>query len=338
MVQFRNPETNEVLAGDKITSPEFAADELTRFREEKAKAAQDALDAEMAAAVDQVRGQELQPGFVQGPDGQQHPIEQTYQPTAEVQPEAALPETDLDRALASVTDPAARTQLIQALSEHVQQVEAVKHQYAQAATQTLLQGEALLLSQAPELADVPRDQRLLALQMLEKQNPQRGAQIRAIDREIGRHLEQQGRIVQAAQQEQQQRQAQAFAQWAKGQDAAYEKTAAGQTAAERADIAAEVMNILHEDGVTDAQAAFMWNNDPTFRSALSQKTLLREARARIAARSVRRQKIVPIPHVQRPGVSESIQDRSEYASLERSLRGKPLSAKEAAKLLIARRG
>jgi hypothetical protein len=62
------------------------------------------------------------------------------------------------------------------------------------------------------------------------------------------------------------------------------------------------------------------------------------AKWRASQRSLASHRANPIPKVQRPGSSaETRSDNSEYASLERSFRGKDLSAKQAADLLIAHR-
>jgi hypothetical protein len=336
-------------------SAKFASESLTAQRDLEAQLAQAEVDQTLAQQVDDFRADQVTPGA----QPEQSPVDPQL---AELQLQAeeyVAAEGELDRLLNSVADENTRQRikagLIQGYEKQQAEIEqvrkaaaaqaqAVQSAYEQAAAEAMLRGEALLLSQAPEIASVPREQRLLALDILQKQNPQRAAQIRELDRQIGAHLQTEAQHLQAAQQQRQQareqqhaRAAQAFQQWGAAEDAKVDKLLATETPANQYAIKQEAVQILREDGLTDEQMGFMWQNDATFRSATAQKMLMREAKARIAERGVRAARVTPVPHVARPGVSEDAVDRSAYADLSREYRGKDLSVRDAARLLIAKR-
>jgi hypothetical protein len=99
----------------------------------------------------------------------------------------------------------------------------------------------------------------------------------------------------------------------------------------------EALKILTEDGMTQETLAHEWNTNILLRSVTAQKMIIREAKARIAARNTRAARQNPVPQVFKPGASEPQSDRSEYADLSRQYRGKDLNVKEATRLLVARR-
>ena len=335
---FLDGETGEQADPSRPVSARYAAEALAARRDAEAQELAGAVDEAVAQAVDDYRGTapEVQP--------QVEPVEQP-------QPESYTSETpsELDQLLAGVA-PENKQKIVRDLQQYVGAVQAeaqsVAAQYEQAVAQTMLRAEALLLSQAPEIASVPREQRLLALDILEKQNPQRAAQIRALDRQLGAHLQAEAQHLQAAQQrqvqvhEQQRAQmAQAFQQWGAAQDATVDKLLATETPERRYAIQQEAAAILREDGMTDAQIGFLWQNDSTFRSATAQKMLLREAKSRLAARGVHAARVTPpAPRVVRPGTtSDEGRDYSQYAEVSREMRGKDLSVKDATRLLLAKR-
>ena len=74
------------------------------------------------------------------------------------------------------------------------------------------------------------------------------------------------------------------------------------------------------------------------RNAYVSELIADGAKWRMSQRALATHRANPIPKVQRPGVaSDGPSDNNEYASLERSLRGKDLNPKQAADLLIAHR-
>ena len=88
VLQFKDLE-GKVHEGDKITSPEYAADQLTAYREQKALLEQQAIDAELVQAIDENRGQATTEKIA---DELVAPVER---PAVELQPEmvqdASLP-------------------------------------------------------------------------------------------------------------------------------------------------------------------------------------------------------------------------------------------------------
>jgi hypothetical protein len=204
---------------DVTVTKETATHALAHARAVEADATQAEIERVTTAAIDDFRSE--QPAQPEQPEFQQP------QPQApEVQAEYVAEPDELDKLLGPLDEETRRNikqGLIQEYSKRqasieqareaaVAHAEAARAAFEQGAAEAMLRGEALLLSQAPELAAVPREQRLLALDILEKQNPTRAAQIRALDRQIGAHLQREGQQLQAAQQRQTEAQAQQRAQ------------------------------------------------------------------------------------------------------------------------------
>jgi hypothetical protein len=285
----------------------------------------------------------------------------------ELAPQAEAPPaevTELDRMLAELPEHR-RAPFVHAFNEMVtraqhqasteyqqavQQAQAVAAQYQQAAAETIRVAESVARAPFAELHSVPNDQLPAVMAHIQRTQPDRFAAIQnhvaAVRNMVGaqltaaQHVQLQNQAAAHEQQQQRQRQvAESFQQYAAAEDAKVDKLLAMETPEHRIAIQQEAASILRADGMTDAQIGFMWQNDFTFRSATAQKMLLREAKARLAARGVRAARATPVAHVQRPGTaSEESRDYSEYAHLERQFRGQSLTPKQAAELVIAKRG
>jgi hypothetical protein len=97
------------------------------------------------------------------------------------------------------------------------------------------------------------------------------------------------------------------------------------------------MTMMREAGLTDQQLAYEWSTNSLFRSAQAQSLLADAARFRMLKAGIKPAP-KPVPQVNRPGSSmdrPAAADRDAFA-LENRYRG-PLSAKEAAELVIGRR-
>jgi hypothetical protein len=322
-----------------------AADGLKATREFEQKFSQEQMDAELQRQVDNFRA---------GEQPQQQPEQLQTQPE-----HAPQPETELDRLLQPL--PAEHRQpFVQGYNELLQrtQHEAQQHyaaaqaQYTQvlqqsqaALAQTIAVAEGLALAPFSELHGVPANELPAIVNQLQRQNPQRYAQLAqhvAVVRDLaGKQLQQAA----AAQQQQAQKQKDEqflkqyeFDQWGAAEDAKIDKLLNAETSVARAEIKNEVFEILREDGWGTETLAHHWATNPVLRSATAQRLLMNEAKSRIAARNIRAARQTPVPQVQKPGASvEGPSDRSEYADLSRQYRGKDLSVKDATKLLLARR-
>ena len=344
--------------GNRSVSAEHASDMLKETRETEARLAQAEIDAATARAVDDFRGDAAQP--------QQPEFEQTQPQQPELQPQletAPAEVSELDRMLAELPEhrrapfvaafnemvSRAQYQAQTSYQEAVQQAQATANQFQQAAVQAIQVGEAVARQPFPELHNVPDAELPAVLGHIARTNPQRHAQILGHVAQVKQALGQQLHAAQVIhhQQTQAQLQQQAaarqeaaarFQQWAAREDDKVDKLLATETPERRTAIQQEAAAILREEGLTDQQIGNLWNSDATFRSATSQKLLMKEAKARIAERGVRAARVTPVAHVQRPEVaSEESRDYSEYSHLERQYRGQPLTAKQAAELVIAKR-
>jgi hypothetical protein len=341
---YQDPEDWSKPAPDSLTvSAEEAADALRNTREWERQVGQGEVDAVLQAKVDTLRdGEQPQP---QQPD---------WQPQAEHAP--AEP-TELDRLL-EVLPADRRAPFVESYNQLVgqhqheaaaayqaatQQAQATAQQYQAAVEHSVFAIEAMALAPFPELAATPRDQIQSVLGHIARTNPQRYSQIQqhvgAVKELAGRQIQQAQALLQhqaEQQQKAQQVQRDAFEYVAAGQDAIVDKLLAQETPAMRAEITLEAWKLLTEDGWSEESLRHEWQTNLLFRSATAQKLILKEAKARIAARNVRAQRQNPIPQVQRPGASEEARDYSEVSSLQRDFNLKP-TAKNAAALLTARR-
>jgi hypothetical protein len=153
------------------------------------------------------------------------------------------------------------------------------------------------------------------------------------------------RGAEARQYEQQQAASQYQAQFqreANQADATYEQWVVNQgiSKEEHAEIKAEALSELRRIGLTDQQIAYQWNSNPAMRGAYGQIQMFQASQHRINQRklaSAKRKISNPVPHVQRPGSPvERISDSHHYLrKLEKP--GQPLTAKEAAAFVTARR-
>ena len=312
--------------GNRTVSAEHASDMLKETREAEARLAQAEMDAQLAAGVDEFRGQQ--------PQVEQPPVEQ--QPDFAPQPEA-LPEQPRGKLAVALSDPEFVREFQQAYGQSIAQVEQAKAQYQQAVAQTLLTAEASALAPFPELIGVPRDQIDAVMAHISRTNPQRHAEIRrhvATVKELaGAHIQQAHAFAQQQQQAQQQQveaQKEQFQRFAAYHDE--------RVAAVPREVTDEVVAMAQEHGISKQELMELYNTNAVMRHSAFQQMMADAAKYRLAQRSVAKAAVRPVPQVQKPGVaSEEARDRSAYSDLERQYRGQSLTPKQAAQLLIAKR-
>jgi hypothetical protein len=352
--EYRDVNTGEEIPPKFSVDQAQAASDLAKVRAEERQAREDQSNRDLADALDHLNAKD---------QGQQPPVQQDQQPqpeTFEPQPQTTDPDP-WAQADAQITEmlsnPVVRERIQGELTEIQtkakaevdgawQQVEATKAGYIAHANALTGQLNALVLSNFPELQSVAGDPQRLAgaVELLKQTNPKRAAELQDFvlrASTVAGQLEQQGqahRQAQAAQHEE------ALTQYTNNEIKRYEAWTAREVGDVRAvrenlqpilqkayGIDANQLKAIH-DGKVQIDGARL------LRSAEFQAVLTDAIRFRIATQGVRNAVARPVQKVMRPGVSESgPSDNSEYASLERSFRGKDLSAKQAADLLIAHR-
>ena len=231
---------------------------------------------------------------------------------------------------------AAEAKVAAAQTQAEAQTSAAIQQAAQwAQTNAELAAAAILVR--PELQGVHPSQIPGALQALATANPQAAAQIQ----QQLNHAQALVQQTNQAKQVQQQRQSQQFQQAALQHDAEFDRlsAASGETPEQRDAVARYAHKMLKDSGLTDEFISHHWNNNPLMRSVQGQQ-ILHDAAAFRMLRAGIPNKIAPtpVPRVNRPGSSmdrPAAADRDSFA-LEQRFQG-PLSAKEAAQLVIGRR-
>jgi hypothetical protein len=281
-VTYGGPDDGADRPAHETVSAERVAEDLTRQRDFEVGAQHQQIDEAVAAVVDYNRaeGQQQQ---------QQQPVEQPQQ----------QPQSDEEALQLALQRPAVR----QAIEAQLQTVEVQRQQYAQAAENAFQMAAAGTLSRFSELqglaiADVP-----VALKLIERQNPQRYAEmyqaVSATDR-----LYQNAQQAKAAEQQIQQARVQ---MWTKGEDARFNASIANEAKETVAEVTREGMRVLKEaynidsDGLTQ-----MLNQNPGLRSAEAQRLLFDTIKNRLAVEKIAAKKApANIPNVQRPGTSKA---------------------------------
>ena len=346
--EYHDPATGKPRDKYEAVPLERASRDLADARRQERAEREAALDIEMRTALDGLPQQtsEQQPSQNPQPQPDEQPQpEGTDQAQAATQDgESPDPWAQAERQIGEMLkDPVVRERIEAEYSHVVQQANAVAEQAKQQAAAVInnLAQEANLVASAifPELAGLSPEQVQGALRVMK---PERVAQVREFANKIqgiANVAQQQAFAQQQAQQQQaelQQRQAaEAFQRYAAEQDA---KALAKETP----ESLAQIRNVLYEDGkkagYSKADIDQAWNTIPALRNAYVSELIADGAKWRMSQRALATHRANPIPKVQRPGVaSDGPSDNNEYASLERSLRGKDLNPKQAADLLIAHR-
>lgn len=227
--------------------------------------------------------------------------------------------------------------------EHPKVIEALEQEFGvlrQAREETYKLSSLALFGMFPEMASLSAEQMPVALSMLATQNPQRHAQItrqlQVTQAAYVHHVE--AERAQAAQQRQQ------FTKWASEQDQEFEKEFNKEFRGQPGKMdqtRQEVTKYLTETiGIPKAELAELWHNNPAIRSAQGQRIMCDAARHHMAKEKARNATRVPLPPVQRPGVSRGRPDHSEtIAELQSKLKGakgEP-ALRLGAQLILARR-
>ena len=342
--EYRDVNTGKEIPANQTVSAEQAASDLHSARAQERAAREQLAQDDLKFALDQLPSQEGGPQPAQQSPEAPQPELDGIQPEQTDPTQTQDPWAEADKQIGEMLkDPVVRERIEAEYSHVVQQANAVAEQAKQQAAAVInnLAQEANLVASAlfPELAGLSPEQVQGALRVMK---PERVAQVREFANKIqgiANVAQQQAFAQQQAQQQQaelQQRQAaEAFQRYAAEQDA---KALAKETP----ESLAQIRNVLYEDGKKEgyskADIDQAWNTIPALRNAYVSELIADGAKWRMSQRALATHRANPIPKVQRPGVaSDGPSDNNEYASLERSLRGKDLNPKQAADLLIAHR-
>jgi hypothetical protein len=297
-----------------VNSARQAAHDLTNIREAEQFADQARLNAEIAAAIEDLKAgdrsedstaPEYQRMQVPGnealiPEEAARALAQEHQ--RQPQPEQQQPQQPEPNAVPEGDEVARALQSNPALLESVRQVvaheqsksQAAMAEYAQASAVAAQLAAAGAVSEFPELSGLHSSQFPLAIQVVAKSDPARAVAIKArLDTVAG--LVQESARMQQAQAVQHQAH---FQNWATQQDAVYDAYANSQVSspAERGAIEAEALSLLREGG-NEQQIWNSYNYSQEFRSATSQKALFDAARFRLSQKAVKAKQYRPVPNV-----------------------------------------
>jgi hypothetical protein len=343
-VQYGGDHHLEASPENETISLERAADDLTRQRGFEQAAAQSHDPDRMAAAVDSIRAAhpdrqlppdlipQLQAAHEQATKQEQSQAQATEQPVEQPlqQPMQQPPLPDgVDPEIAqALQNPKIRA----ALEAEVMAAENARQQFSQATLQASKLAAAAVLAQHPELASLSPQEMPHALAAIEKINPQKAAEIQSqLSRAKG--------LMDAHLQVEQQRavlQAQQLQAWVAQEDQKFSQATKHESPETMRKLSEAAVELAEEYGVSKAELLQLWNSQPLLRSSAMQRIFADAARFRIAQKGIAEKAHVPVPPVQRPGVS---QPRGDYAGVQAALKSfnADPSPKAAAALLMARR-
>ena len=337
----RQDDDSKPQPDNRTITPERAAKDLAENREAEAAVAEIERSLQLAAEIDAARrygeGQSVRAQEAQQP-GAEQPAPEVMEPQQQPIDNGIDPDV-----AAAFRNPKVLAVLEQHHLENTAKVESAvsaataKADYAVNQATAYAQNNAALAVAAiiarPELQGVPPGQYAGALQALKVSNPTAYA-------DIERQITNTQAVIQQANQalgQQQQRQAVAFHEWGKANDDAFDRSMASESPETIGAIKQTSLQMLRDGGLSDLEIAHHWNSNPIMRSALGQQVLADAARWRMAKAGIKPAP-KPVPQVARPGSSMDRPDAANRDSfdLENRYRG-PLSAKQAAELVIGRR-
>jgi hypothetical protein len=337
--EYRDVQSGEKIPQHRTLTPLDAAEDLTiaRNAEVAAELAERGFESDrIAAGVDALRAQ----GKAVGIETEQprphievgQPQEQQQQPQQPSQdPNRAAVEAATRQAQEILANPVIR----QAMEATVAQTEQARQQYATAARNAATVSAASLLSQYPELANVPTNMLETAIASIAQTNPQRAAHIQA-------HLARTTALYNASEEAkaaQQKIQSQRLEAMLQNEDRRFETEVASKEAPETMRAVKEnLVSIAGEYGVSKEELAQLWRTQPIMRTKVMQSVMLDAAKYRLAQRAATEKLQRNIPPVQRPGISQprSSGDGEAIRTAMARFNADP-TPENASKLLIARR-
>ncbi|MEY9465826.1 hypothetical protein ABH973_006239 [Bradyrhizobium ottawaense] len=221
-----------------------------------------------------------------------------------------------------------------ALDQHIGAAENTRQQYLasiEAATQI---AQAAFISQFPEFAGIPEEQRGQALATMQQQDPERFGRIAAAVQNSAQLFEAQ----KAAQEWQQQQKQAAFQNYAKAEDARFETMIKGETPETMRAVEKEIIAAIGEYGGDAAQFFEQFKSSDFLRNATVQRMMVDAAKYRIVSKAKVAVATRQVPPVLRPGASQPTpsHEARDWASASKQFDRNP-SVKNAAALIAAAR-
>lgn len=315
---YRNGDGAPVDEKEAVTV-ERAARDLSRTRDAEKEAEDEQLSLEIAEAVDRLRSDAA---------------DESETPEAAQPDKVAKPSGEPGDLDPKVKEALNHPQVRQALEEKIQEIETAKKSVTDALSAAVDLARAAFLHQFPEIAGLTAQQMPVAIAMLEKQNPERFAQLRNF---LGSTA-----ALQAQHQQEQQRLADAnrkqFETYAKEEDARFDKMLGDVPAETKQAVASEILKIAEEGGVDRGEFLKMIQTEPIMRHSLFQKMMFDAAQFRMAKRAAQEMPKRPLPPVVRPGTSPERPSHGteQLRELAAKFNAKP-TAKAAAEMLAAKR-
>jgi hypothetical protein len=347
-----NPE--KPIASNQTVSPEQAASDLSRFRENIGEQIEAAEAQQIRDAIDQLRAGDQVPEGPIALDLQVQPqpdAQQPQQPEAP-QPEASqVPTSDDEAVRKALADPRVLHSVQETINSYAAEAQRAQQAYAQAVQYNAQSAAANLVATFPELRGLNSEEAIVAaVNAIGHTNPARRQEILSHFDRV-RNLTAEAQRVQAAQQQawaqqQQAQQASARQQFdvaARNADLDFNAYAKTQVSDEQfREIQKEAVAMLHDYGLTEQEVAWQYNNNWAMRSLPAQKLMFDAARWRMSQRAIKEKAARPsVPQVQKPGVSGERASASEYEFKSLNDKVNRLSGRQqiqaAADLIAARR-
>jgi hypothetical protein len=219
-----------------------------------------------------------------------------------------------------------------------------QNHYAQATTNLVNEANAIVSALFPELEGMNTQQVAGALRLMAQSQPERVRQLQ--------QLASRAQGIMEAQQRQQWEQQQGLAlqqnhdleKFTAAEEKRFEEATKYESPETMKAIRSQLYDVTEKAyGINKQTMQALYSGQQRVDSAAFVRSsafqlMLKDAVSyRLAQRAVTEARHAAVPNVQRPGVSAPRSDNSEYASLERQFRGKDLTAKQGADLLLAHR-
>jgi hypothetical protein len=231
----------------------------------------------LAAEVDTFRSQVF---------GQQQPQQQSAEqpveaPQPEAPPEASAPQGLDPDVQAALSNPKVRA----AIEQPLLQAHQAQQAYTQGLTELAVHTTAYLAAEIPEFQGLNLQQIAASLDIMERQNPSRAAEIRQRFTAARSLAQEAQRVQQAAHVQQKQMEAAQWQNYVKANDDAFAKATANESPETMRAAGEEVLRACAEYGIDRNTVMALYQSDPVMRSAPFQKMMVDAAKFRMAQRT-----------------------------------------------------
>lgn len=331
-VAYQKAADGERADETEAVTVERAARDLAAYRSANADSAAKSISNDFAAEIDAMRAEAIK--------GNPKRAEHLGLEVADADSKAAKPEISSDSSKnadeAAIDDPTAasidsmdgldpetkealkKPQIRAALEEEFGKAQHVQQSFTQALSTVQSWAQASFLESFPELAGLPAEQLEQGLTALAQVDPPRFNAAMSLLNRV--------QAIQAAQHQQQQRQAeiarQNFNVYAKEQDANFEAMVGKMTPAESAQFGGDLLSYAGELGIDQGQLVHLLQNEPIMRHAAFQRMVHDAVKYRQVQKASKAVAHKALPPVMRPGTSNASRasdSSSQINSLERKM-------------------